>query len=232
MDKKIDIHGLPSLRLQAYCVINDLTTTTKDRFSSSEVANYLIEKVGVRTSRQAIEYVLKSDGSACHKNKQGYKLMQKGKDELSGSSGLTLIDANKPYVAKNFTLKDIIGSDYKELSICDAYLDLNTLDVVYKNFLKDIPTKILTANIINKPEGVFKRQLSDLNKEGFRVEVRVYDKSVLHDRYLIDDNHIWLCGNSLNYIGNKESFIVSLGEDMRQSMLATFNSRWKVSKQI
>lgn len=226
----IDVHKLPNLRLQAYWAIDKLTSNSKDRFSSSEIANYLIENVGIKTSRQAIQYALQSKLSACHKNKEGYKLMQDGKNELCGSEGLTLIEAGKPYVAKSFTLKQVIGDKYSELSICDPYLDLNTLDVIYKNFIKGVPIKILTANVMDKPQGIFKRQLADLNKEGFKIEVRIYNKSILHDRYLISDKQMWLCGNSLNYIGNKESFIVLMGADIKQSVLSTFNSRWKVSQ--
>ena len=49
---------------------------------------------------------------------------------------------------------------------------------------------------------------------------------------IINSQTFWLSGNSLNHLGNKESFIVRLGEDLRQSMLAIFNSRWKVSKKV
>ncbi len=227
----IDVHRLPNLRLQAYWAIEELTLDSKDRFSSSEIANYLIENAGVKTSRQAIQYTLQSKSANCHKNKHGFKLMQDAKNELYGSSvGLTLIEAGKPYIAKNFALKEIIGDKYSKLSVCDPYLDLNTLDVIYKNFIKGLPIRILTANVIDKPQGIFKRQLSDLNKEGFKIEVRIYNKSTLHDRYIISEKQMWLCGNSLNHMGNKESFIVSTGEDIKQSVLSTFNSRWKTSQ--
>lgn len=227
--KSIDVYSLPNLSLKAYWVIDSLTTLQKDRFSSTEIANFLIEKIGIKTSRQAIEYALKIDTQACHKNKQGYKLMQNGKNTLYVQNKVTFIDSGKPFAAKNFTIKEIFGSDYKELLICDPYIDINTLDIVYKNFLTEVPIRILTVNVIDKPQGIFKRQLIDLSKEGFNIEVHIYDKSVLHDRYVISDNSFWLCGNSLNYLGNKESFIVLLGDDIRQSMLSTFNSRWKNS---
>lgn len=228
----IDIHSLENLSLKTYWVIDQLTTAQQDRFSSAEVAKFLVEDVGINTSRQAVEYALKKDDGACNKNKQGYKLMQKGKDLLNNLNKVIFIDADKPFAAKNFTLKEVLGVGYKELSICDPYVDLNTLDIVYKSFLKGVPIRLLTSNIIDKPNGSFKRQLADLNKEGFNVEVRIYKNSTLHDRYLINDKHFWLSGNSLNYIGNKESFIVLLGNDIRQNMLSTFNSRWKISTSI
>jgi hypothetical protein len=36
----------------------------------------------------------------------------------------------------------------------------------------------------------------------------------------------------LNNLGSKESFIVRLGEDVRQSMNVTFKNRWKVATKI
>jgi hypothetical protein len=229
---KIDIHSLNELHLKAYWTLDQLTTDTKDRFSAGEIANYLVEKIGIHTSRQAIEYALQKEKGACNKNKQGYKLMQQGRDALINKSKVIFIDAGKPFAAKNFTIKEIIGTKYKELAICDPYVDLNTLDIVYRNFLKGIPIRIMTTNVIDKPKGSFQRQLVDLNKEGYKVEVRIYNKSILHDRYIMSDINFWLCGNSLNHIGNKESFIVLLGDDIKQNMYATFNSRWKISTAV
>ena len=228
----IDIHSLEELHLKAYWALEKLTSDKKDRFSSSDIANYLIEKVGISTSRQAIEYAMKKEKSACNKNKHGYKLMHEGRSLLQNRSRVVFVDAGKPFATKNYTVKEIIGIDYKELAICDPYVDVNTLDIIYRNFLKNVPIRILTANVIDKPLGSFKRQLTDINKEGYKVEVRKYTNSPLHDRYIISDKHFWLSGNSLNYIGNKESFIVLLGEDIRQSMVSTFNSRWKIATLI
>jgi hypothetical protein len=73
------------------------------------------------------------------------------------------------------------------------------------------------------------RALQDLAKEGFSVEVRVYGSSTLHDRYIMDGTHFWLSGNSLNGLGSKESFIVSLGGDIHQAMSQTFEHRWKTA---
>lgn len=227
--KTIDVHALGDMSLKAYWALDKLTDSIKDRFSSADIAKFLIEEAGVDASRQAVEYALKKGKGACNRNKLGYKLMQKGRDMLMNQNKVIFIDAGKPFAAKNFTLKEILGEDYKELSICDPYVDINTLDIIYNNFLKNIPIKVLTSRIIDRPQGAFKRQLADLNKEGFKLEVKVYKNSVLHDRYIINDKNFWLCGNSLNYLGNKESFIVLLGSDIKQNMLSTFNTRWKIA---
>ena len=80
--------------------------------------------------------------------------------------------------------------------------------------------------------GIFSRHLAELRKENYQIEVGVYSSSDLHDRYIMDEKSFWLSGNSLNHLGDKESFIVCLGEDVRQSMMTTFNNRWKVTTKI
>jgi hypothetical protein len=232
---ELNVHALPALELKAYWVIDKLSSASKDRFSASEIADFLVEKIGFPTSHQAIRYALNKDKKACHKNGSGYKLMEDGKNKLKNHSGhqrVVFVDANKPFTAKNYTLKEILGDSYKEIALCDPYIDQNTLDVIFNNFKEKISIRVLTTKIIEKSTGMFKRQLQDLKNEGFDVEVRMYGNSTLHDRYIMSERHFWLSGNSLNYLGKKESFLVLLGDDIRQSMLATFNSRWKVASSI
>lgn len=232
---RISVGTFDDLALKSFWVLDHLTTPTKDRFTSIEVAKFLVEKVRLHTSYQAVDYALGKIKGACNKNGQGYKLMQKGEDELSkfiNREKVIFVDSNQPFLAKNFTLKEALGDYHKEVSICDPFVDLNTLDVIFKNFSKKIPIRLLTTKVNDKPQGAFKRHLADLNSDGFNVETRLYTSSELHDRYIIDESHFWLSGNSLNYLGKKESFIVLLGEDIRQSMLSTFNGRWKVGTQI
>lgn len=231
----IDPHSLKCSKTKAFWALDQLESTEQDRFSAGELAKFLIETRGINTSRQALEYGLASDKRATNLNKKGYKLMEDGRKQLhdlKNETGVVVIESGKPFSAKNMELKKILSSLSGDIYISDPYLDINTLDVVFKNFGTGIPIKILTQNIIDKPTGVIVRNLSELRREGYQIEVGVYANSDLHDRYIIDDNSFWLSGNSLNHLGDKESFLVKLGDDIRQSMMATFNNRWKVSTKI
>ena len=231
----IDPHVLPSIKLKAFWVLDRLEESGNDRFSAGAMSTFLIEKYTIKTSRQAIEYALKQDRHATHKNNSGYKLMESGRKqlkELKQKEEVVMIEAGKPFSAKNIALKNIFATLKGEILICDPYVDINTLDIIFKNSDKKKPVKILTQNIIDKPTGTFTRHLADLRNEGYKVEIGVYSSSDLHDRYVMDKQTFWLSGNSLNHLGNKESFLVRLGEDIRQSMLATFNNRWKVITKI
>lgn len=231
----LDVHDLGDLQLQALWALEQLSSDAHDRFSATDIANHLIETCGVSTYRQVIGYALEKERYVCNKNKSGYKLMEPGRRKLLEQKlgdKVIFIEANKPFSAKNVALKDVFAGLHGQTLICDPYIDIHTLDVIFKNSDKKKPIKILTKNIIDKPSGTFLLHLTDLRGEGYQVEVGVYASSDLHDRYIMDSKTFWLSGNSFNYLGKKESFIVRLGEDIRQSMLATFNSRWKVTTKI
>ncbi len=103
--------------------------------------------------------------------------------------------------------------------ISDPYMDEKTLDIIYKHFIdKNLMIRILTAQVKNQVR--LEREIEKIKIEGVDIEVRKISAGVMHDRYFIDDKHFWLSGNSLNNLGNKESFIVMLGnKEVRQTML-------------
>jgi len=231
----IDPHILDSSKLKAFWALDQMGDGTNDRFNPGQIANFLIEKHAIKTSRQAIEYGLKNGRSAVHKNRAGFKLMEDGRKQLyflTQKDEVIMIEAGKPFSAKNVKLKKILSSLSGQIDVSDPYIDIQTLDSIFKNVDKKEKIRILTQNVIDKPKGVFVRHLDDLRKEGYQIEVGVYCNSDMHDRYLMDSKTFWLSGNSLNYLGNKESFMVRLGEDVRQSMKASFNNRWKIAKKI
>lgn len=227
----INIHALQGLQAKAVWTLDQLTNSKKDRFPATVIANFLIEECRINTSRQAVTYALDKVTKVCNKNKNGYKLMEYGRQLLLRQPGerIILIESNKPFSAKNVALKKIFSKFSGKVKICDPYIDINTLDIIFKYLDKKLPLQILTANVADKPTGTFTRHLKELAQEGFTIEIRKYGKSVLHDRYITDDRSFWLSGNSLNYLGKKESFLVVLGKDIHQSMNSTFNRRWKVA---
>lgn len=226
---QINPHSLPLLKHKIFFAMAKLQTQDKQRFSVKEIADFLIDELGVSTSRQAIEYALGSDRKATHKDRTGYKLMKHGKDQLAPKidEGVFYIEPGKPFSGKKLATENVLSKLKGEIRICDAYCGISLLNLIYKSFDRKTKVKILTQNIIDKPKGIIADNLRDLRNEGFQIEIKIYTSSDLHDRYVIDEHNAWLSGNSFNDLGNKESFIVLLGVDIRQSVLTTFNLRWK-----
>lgn len=231
----VNPHKLPNLKLRAFWAIENMTTSEQNSFTSAEIANFLVNTVHIATTRQGVEYALKNAarGEVLREGSR-FRMMEAGREQLSPhdqGSGVLIIEPGKPFSGKQITASQVLSTLRGDIKVCDAYCGMGTLDVLSR-VAAGRNIKILTQNLVDKPQGSLARALIDLKKEGFDIEVRVYSASTLHDRYIIDTNTAWLSGNSLDKLGNKESLIVSLGLDIRQTLNALFDSRWKSSRPI
>lgn len=226
--EKMDIHALPDVLSLSLWVMEYLSEELENYFGASDISNYLTKKLGISTSRQAVHAALTSavKKKLCHKDKKGFSIMKLGQDELlkqMQKERVVYIEPGKPFTAGT-KLESIFESMTGTLKISDPYIDVKTLDVLFRSNVS-LPLRILTVNI--KDEASFQRELTKFQHEGYNIEVRKISQGDLHDRYFIDDKHFWLSGNSLNNLGKKESFIVALDGDIRKSMLQVFDSRWQ-----
>ncbi len=226
--ESIDIHALPDVMSIALWVIEYTSSNDSNYFGASEIAQHMIDKLGISTSRQAVHAALTKAVSKkfCHKNKNGFGLMKLGRDELLkqiNKETVVLLEPGKPFTA-GVKVESIFTKMKGTIKISDPYVDIKTLDLIHRSMNLNIPIRLLTVQV--KDEAMIKREIQKLQIEGFNLEIKKVSSGVLHDRYLIDDNNFWLSGNSLNNIGKKESFIVMLGGDMRNILNQTFDSRW------
>ncbi len=225
----IDVHSLPDVMSISLWVMEYLSTDSAQYFGASEIASYMVEKLGISTSRQAVHLALTKAVSRkfCHKTKSGFSIMKLGQEELvrqMQKEKVLLIEPGKPFAA-GMHVENIFSTMKGSIKISDPYVDIKTLDVIYRSANMGIPIRVLTVQI--KDEAAFKREMQKLHHEGMDLEVRKTNEGLLHDRYFIDDNHFWLSGNSLNNLGKKESFIVMISSDMRNTVNQTFDSRWQ-----
>jgi hypothetical protein len=85
--------------------------------------------------------------------------------------------------------------------------------------------KAPTSNILK--ESKLRRDLAAYDKEHTsKIEVRVSPNGVLHDRYILHEEGMLLLGTSLNGFAKKQSFLVSLGPDIRAATETAFNRVW------
>ena len=237
ISEKIDIHELRTNLLRALWVVDKLTTKEEDRFTVAIIADFLIEEIGIDVLRQAIDRALKSKkgkGLTNH-SKVGFKIMKAGIEMLeleTRDKKVNFFQSGTEYKTKRVVLGEIFDDKVANVRLCDSYVDVRTLDVIHDVFPKEAKIKILTFRIVESREGKFERSLAALVNDGFNIEVRLFDNCEIHDRYIITEIDLFLSGNSLNYIGRKESFIIKLGDDTRQTILEVFNRRWKIAQKV
>ena len=203
----------------------------QDRFSYSEISLFLTDNIGIDTSSQAVRSAIRNIKSGLINIKDNkLKIMEEGRRLIINSNAPTtfLIESGKPFNGKRILINEILKNLSGNICICDSYIGLSTLDLI-ANIPKKAKIKLLTSNLTENPTGSFKRAFSEMLKEGYSLEVRVYNNSEIHDRYIIADSKMWLIGHSLKDLGKKECFIVEVGKDINDSVSQTFLRRWNLS---
>lgn len=228
-----DAHLFPDLLGVVLWVMEYMSEGDDSRFGSTKIANHIVNVLGISTSKQSVQSVLTRATTAklCHKADGGFKLMKIGQDELLKQMNIDrvlLLRPGEPFRA-GIELGKLLSQAEGPISVSDPYVDVNTLETLYEHFIgRDSEIRLLASQIKGLAE--FNRSLRKIRAEKLNLEVRKISRDILHDRYLIDRNQFWLSGNSLNNLGNKESFIVMLDDGwLRQTMLRTFDTRWQES---
>lgn len=200
----------------------------------AEMSAVLRDVFGIALPRQKIEGMLASEKHAVARRKKSkkraYQIMQVGIDEVEGiASSVLLIDPERALTSLRATegvLRTLTGT----VKVCDPYVDGRTLDLLGECTSAQA-IMLLTVNV-NKQNAFMRDAKAFSQQYGIALELRVVAQRVLHDRYVIDDSGMLLFGTSLNGIGFKQSFVVALGEDIRASVLKTFDSYWKTATPI
>jgi hypothetical protein len=166
--KKINIHDLDNNLSRTLWAFVKLTKEGKNRFWQTEIANFLVDE-NVNIKKQAIDVSLKSKKAKdfFNKNKDGFKIMDKGYSYLLNqkSDSVWYFESGEEYNTKRKEIKKIFEKTVGNISICDPYIDLNTLDLISNIFFKEKnKIRILTKKIPKKEE--FDRQIDILKKDG------------------------------------------------------------------
>lgn len=165
-----------------------------------------------------------------------YKIMTKGRREvepLITQSGIAVsfVEAGKPRSARK-TLSELFNALTGDIRICDPYYGLRTLDTL-ELIPKTCAVRFLTAQTSEKTSALA-GPFTDFKKERPQTEMRLFhNPKILHDRYLIASDTLFLLGHGIKDIGNKESFIVRLSHEYAADLIGelqnSFNSKWAAS---
>jgi hypothetical protein len=200
----------------------------------AEVASLCRDHLGINLSRQKVEGILSTRRDlAARRRIEGrwrYQIMRAGVEYASGASAGVLFVAPERALTQLRAVQDLLGSLEGVLRICDPYLSPRSLDFVVQ-CIKASDIRVLTGQVSGRSTfvGDLKATQSQL---GVPVEVRVAAGGILHDRYIIHDSGVVLIGTSLNGLGNKQSVVVALGEDMRTLLLTAFDGIWAGAQQL
>ena len=227
-----DISSIDDARLQAlWTLYVGQARAGVAMMTPNEISTVLRDVYGIALARQRIEGILGGERQAVARRKKdgrrAYQIMQAGIDEIEGiSSSVLLIDPDRALTSLRAT-EAVLGTLSGTVKVCDPYVDGRTLDLLGECTSANT-IQLLTMNV-NNPSKLKRDIRAFVQEHRTSLEVRVVGQRVLHDRYVIDDTGMLLFGTSLNGLGFKQSFVVALGEDIRDSVLITFDSYWKTA---
>lgn len=198
-----------------------------DWMSAVEISRHLRDECGVAIHWRTVDAMLDANRSLVARRKRlarwEYKILGNGRAMLAiPDKAVTFVN---PATALQSTLQlhDLLRHLHGGLSVCDPYLDHQTLE-----HLEVCGTKrrirILTQKV--NDSGPLRRVSDAATLAGYQFDVRVASGKPLHDRYIIDDRAMLILGGSLNGFGKKQSFVIQVGSDVRRRVLAAFDSEW------
>lgn len=223
-----DPHELDD-RLRAFWVLRVGQIVGMDVMTPAEISTVLRDVYVIDLPRQRVEGILSRETGTVAKRKKAkkraYQLMGTGTKQLDTiGTAVTFIEPTQAF-SKLREVQAILGTLTGGIRVCDPYVELRTLDML-AHCQKADSIELLTVNV-KQPAG-FKQAMKAFDTEhGIGLEVRTLPPGVLHDRFLIHDGGMLTFGTSLNGLGLKQSFVVALGEDIRASVTATFDTDWQ-----
>jgi hypothetical protein len=202
------------------------------------------EAAGVAMKRLSVARALANarGAVAMGKNDEGdttYKIMIKGRREIESTLGgnrvsVVRIESNQPRSAR-LKLQEILALLRGDVSICDPYYGVRTLDVL-DMIPKACRVRFLTAHT-NETGRQLQGAITDFKRERPRTEIRTVPRNAgIHDRYIVSSVELILLGHGLKDIGGKESFMIrldaSLVPDLVQETIRAFDTRWNQAAPI
>ncbi|MDE5867555.1 MAG: virulence RhuM family protein [Anaeroplasmataceae bacterium] len=110
-------------------------------------------------------------------------------------------------------IKQLFLSAKTSITIIDGYVDISVLDM-----LVDINLQI---TIYTYPSSTLTNQ--DINQFNIEHNLTVYKTNKIHDRFIIIDNVIYLCGASIKDVGKKRFVLTKLNSIQKDDLLKNIN---------
>lgn len=205
MSDTIDIHQLDSQRQVLFLLNEESDGTLPIQEIKAKLIAYGISPE-TKTMKSFLSQALRDkrrkifkDG-LIYETQNSYKIMQKGIEYLKRT--ILVIDPSKEG-SKYDAIGHIMSTLSGNIKICDPYFD-ETAYGLLKDWLD--PKKINSIKVIYSKSSLDSTKHYKIGSHSLELK----KKKDIHDRFVIDDKHLYFFGTSLNSIGKKLSFMFNL----------------------
>jgi hypothetical protein len=228
-----DVHELPHDRLRVlWILVAAKRAPALEWLSAAEISRIARDCCSLAIPRQRVAAILQKESSTVAKTKKNkvrmFKIMMSGEDLiLSNARRILFIQPSQAFSGLK-SIEELFQCLRGGVYVCDPYIDHQSL-IVLATWQDVDKIMVLTENV-HKEDRV-RRDLRFFTQEyGDRLEMRLTSEGRLHDRYVIHEDGMILLGTSLNGLGKKQSFVVALGEDIREHVLSAFKRNWHTAR--
>jgi len=225
-----DINALADERLRSLWVLYAAKEQlARPWLTAAEISLVLRDVYGIDVSRQRVQGILGAErGTVARKTTNGrrfFQIMRIGIGEVTAARSVIFIDPDNA-LSRLREVQDMFGDLRGSIRICDPYVSSATIDML-THLDKASDIRLLTMNIREKEQPRVRRDMKAFGAEHkMPLEIRIGPAGQLHDRYVIHRNGMMIVGTSLNSIGLKQSFVVTVGEDIRVIVTNAFDDAW------
>lgn len=225
-----NIHALEDDRLRSMWILHAAKEHLATPWmTAADISTALRDVYGINVSRQRVQAIVGGEkGTVARKTVKGrrlFQLMQTGSDEVTAARSVIFVEPDNA-LSRLREVQEMFGDLQGSIRICDPYVNSATIDMLtHLDNASDI--KLLTMNIKEKEKpGVLRDRKAFSAEHKKPLEIRIGPAGHLHDRYVIHDDGMLIVGTSLNSIGLKQSFVVTVGEDIRRVVIQAFDDAW------
>jgi hypothetical protein len=214
------------LSYAALAIVQDYTDQPDQQYLSTENIVEALGAAGIAINHKQVNGALSRAGQCIKrkviKQEMCYRLMTVGRRKVEpllqiGPIQIIYIEGNTPKKTRIY-LKEIMISLKGLIRICDPYYGIRSLEIL-SEIQASCSVRFLTSKTNEKTYNLT-GPIGDFKREHPNVEIRVLaPPNILHDRYILAADVLFILGHGIKDIGDKDSFIVTISKSYAEDVL-------------
>lgn len=150
---------------------------------------------------------------------------------LAGEFGTKtfLVKSGETFSGRRLLEEMIFSRLRDDVKVCDPYVDVNTIDL-FRVVTNQTKIRLLTSNVSSERQVATETRNFMTQYPNVTIDIGIDRNRTLHDRYLIFHEGAVSFGTSLNHLGNRDTIVSWLPDDVKEALSEVFETRWNASQ--
>lgn len=218
-----------SIQVSMQVKSKEMVITDEEGNTLKTVEKYVEEKPLVVGSESQIDSLWDTS------DEFAYEKLEKALDFVFFEGGKeSSVQATNRDKAKDCIMR-ILNSAHRVCYLCDVYFDASAFrDFIWEMKCLSVEVRIISskADLNADKKSELKALIEEYNgKVGGKVFCRLLrgEETILHDRFIVADDNVWMLGCSLNTFGRKATTLIRVPKAYRKKLIDTAEKWWNDS---